>query len=907
MDAVTRAFGHVDTSVRTLAQKVDVRIPPLGVQARQGTCCEQAVLAHETLEDGDVVALRVGEFYDFYGTDAVVASSLCTDACTSRPSEQKCFVHKNRLQSVLSLLVRAGWRVAVHEESEVVCTPRMRVLCKLVTDATPVYSEGGGRRPCPSARDEDAPDQDDDTIAARPVLAIHARSDGAFDAVEFRLEREEMVVHAHASQPHVESLVDVAARPVACLRSAPPFVCAETCVLGCAPSESLVGRVLPYVAKRYGVDASAFRSVRADPRACAPTPRYTLEALGIGCSDARTPSLLEACCTKRASAAVREQMDAWIRRPPYPSTSVRRVVLHMSTNQTQHAPSLCAMKRNRWRAHASGGCDASHLVALRTNSVLWTNRRLVGDSDRPRAKGGAEREQEENREADVPALFVTIAASMGCQAKNLDVEGMLGMLNAFVDEKGLLPNLLVKFKEDVVDAEAKVEEWKQAQSYGTFTTLNGRVVMYGPPVSKKGNDTTGDDKETPTRRNPVRDRAHKIVPDRHTTPELDVLHDGLVAARDRLQEEEDGLVSEAVSVLRRTYDAEATVVNAYACAVACLSDHVRAVGRTWRPLSHVPSGEDATMDVRKLRPYWLSDSGVANDVLLRSGTPCILTGPNGGGKSTVLRSLAAAAVLTQIGCLAPAQEGSRLPSYSYVFLRAGSSDCASEGKSAFASEMADLSTVLKASAEALVLLDEPCRGTSTQDGTALLRAYVNTMPASATTVLSTHFLDMECEGCEHVQMVAAVDSETAHCRAEYRLAPGRCTNSLALHCALAAGMPTEVVLTARRDDDEETAVLVATRETGVSFGRMRPNDVPPQGMPHAVYVLLTTEGVYVGEARDLTQRLSTHSATKEIETVFYTSVRDRTSGLALETRLIQRLTTLNVRVLSVADGKHVHT
>ena len=97
-----------------------------------------------------------------------------------------------------------------------------------------------------------------------------------------------------------------------------------------------------------------------------------------------------------------------------------------------------------------------------------------------------------------------------------------------------------------------------------------------------------------------------------------------------------------------------------------------------------------------------------NTIDVVPGTPIVLTGCNGGGKSTLLRSIAATALLSQCGLLVPCKSA-HVPSYEHIFLRCGSTDCASERCSSFLSECREMRTMMTATSDSLVLVDEPCR------------------------------------------------------------------------------------------------------------------------------------------------------------------------------------------------------
>ena len=95
---------------------------------------------------------------------------------------------------------------------------------------------------------------------------------------------------------------------------------------------------------------------------------------------------------------------------------------------------------------------------------------------------------------------------------------------------------------------------------------------------------------------------------------------------------------------------------------------------------------------------------------------CLLTGPNMGGKSTLLRGCCVAALLAHVGCYVPAAALSLSP-VDTIFTRLGSYDRIMAGESTFFVECAEAAHILSnATADSLVVLDGLGRGTSTFDG-----------------------------------------------------------------------------------------------------------------------------------------------------------------------------------------------
>ncbi|MDR4968507.1 MAG: DNA mismatch repair protein MutS, partial [Acholeplasmataceae bacterium] len=132
---------------------------------------------------------------------------------------------------------------------------------------------------------------------------------------------------------------------------------------------------------------------------------------------------------------------------------------------------------------------------------------------------------------------------------------------------------------------------------------------------------------------------------------------------------------------------------------------------------------------------------VANDVIMKEGEIFLITGPNMSGKSTYMRMYAMIVYLAQIGSFVPAEKA-RLPVYDAIFTRIGSSDDLSGGKSTFMVEMVESNEALtKATEKSLILFDEIGRGTATYDGMALAQGMIEYIheKIKAQTLFSTHY------------------------------------------------------------------------------------------------------------------------------------------------------------------------
>ncbi|KAJ3328033.1 DNA mismatch repair protein msh6, partial [Kappamyces sp. JEL0680] len=132
--------------------------------------------------------------------------------------------------------------------------------------------------------------------------------------------------------------------------------------------------------------------------------------------------------------------------------------------------------------------------------------------------------------------------------------------------------------------------------------------------------------------------------------------------------------------------------------------------------------EDSLLELEELRHPCVLESitseYIPNDLALsnKKDSMVLLTGPNMGGKSTLLRQTCIAVIMAQIGCYIPAAK-CRLTPFDRIFTRIGANDNIMAGQSTFMVELSETSKILKeATSRSLVILDELGRGTSTFDG-----------------------------------------------------------------------------------------------------------------------------------------------------------------------------------------------
>ncbi|KAM3962106.1 DNA mismatch repair protein Msh6 [Aphomia sociella] len=201
---------------------------------------------------------------------------------------------------------------------------------------------------------------------------------------------------------------------------------------------------------------------------------------------------------------------------------------------------------------------------------------------------------------------------------------------------------------------------------------------------------------------------------------------------------------------------------------------------------------------------------IPNDTRLgEEGSLLLLSGPNMGGKSTLMRQVALLTVLAHLGSYVPAQQCS-LSVVDRIFTRLGASDDILSGQSTFLVEMNETAAILKhATVHSLVLLDELGRGTSTYDGAALAAAACATLAERrCRSVFSTHYHSLVRQLAAqpgvtlgHMACMVETDESTPdnedHIPEEtitflYKLTPGACPKSYGFNAARLAGIPKEI-------------------------------------------------------------------------------------------------------------------
>jgi len=177
----------------------------------------------------------------------------------------------------------------------------------------------------------------------------------------------------------------------------------------------------------------------------------------------------------------------------------------------------------------------------------------------------------------------------------------------------------------------------------------------------------------------------------------------------------------------------------------------------------------------------------------------MITGPNMSGKSALLRQTALIVLMAQIGCYVPA-EAVEIGVVDKIFTRVGASDNISMGESTFMVEMNETASILNnLSQNSLILLDEIGRGTSTYDGVSIawsIAEYIHNHPTQAKTLFATHYHELNDMSAQFERIknfnvsIKRKDNKILFMR---KLKSGGSHHSFGIHVARMAGMPIDVV------------------------------------------------------------------------------------------------------------------
>ena len=354
------------------------------------------------------------------------------------------------------------------------------------------------------------------------------------------------------------------------------------------------------------------------------------------------------------------------------------------------------------------------------------------------------------------------------------------------------------------------------------------------------------------------------------------------------------------------------------------------------------------INLKGVWPYWMNRAEAVPNSFDLSGM-WMLTSPNMSGKSTIMRSTAAACLLTACGFCAPLEEGSTVQRFDHLFVRGASSDVPVEKKSAFGAEMGDIAAVMRLCGErSLVFVDELGRGTSPRDGTRLAAAILEAMACGGMNgIFATHLHDIvklplrcaERISYKRMKVPELASGEEFDGDWSYLLEDGICTDSLALLTASRFGLSDSIIKRAEAlgssfllDENypglrNETGLVpnsgqaatqsplpvgvfdeICDQENIVSIppGWHAPSSLDGQSCVYILKFEGTVPSYYVGETDNIRSRIMRHrSKSSDWANAHITvlPVENKTQARSIESILIRKLAQAGYAMESIHDGR----
>src|SRR5436305_5853445 len=778
---------------------------------------------------------RLGDFYELFFDDAVVASRELQITLTSRNKEKDvavpmCGVPYHAAEGYLAKLLRKGFRVAVCEQME-----NPKAAKKIVRrEVTRVLTPG-------TSTDASLPSEENNFLAAiaelgdRAGVAALDLSTGEFRATEFALQHRARLI-AELGHMRPREVLYPAALPLFATADSSFYAFSESRRFTETPVEDWAfspDYAIPLLENQFGVLSLEGFGLATRPAAATAagailhyvrsTQRGTLDHVDrIGFYDRQDCLVLDAVTVRNlelveplfsgtgSEVTLFRTLDAtltpmgkrllrsWLLRPSIDLAEfqARQDAVAEAVGSTIH--------REELRRKLEGVLDLERLlsrVTLETANARDLLALAASFSHLPEIKQGLER-LNALRLQQLNMLVDALSDVREGIDRTIVPEPRLSLGDGGVIRNGLDAEL-DEFRDLSRNSKqyiAQIEERERRRTgINSLKIKFNSVFGYYLEVTKPNLHLVPVDFE----------RKQTLVnAERFTTPELKQYESKVLEAEEKILEIERRLFAD----LRGAVAAEAKRIRQTSLALAEVDvlfalANIAAQRGYARPIldkSGVIEFVEARHPVVEQQVMSGAERFVPNDLLLNPESDLIvlLTGPNMGGKSTYLRQTALIVIMAQMGSFVPAR-AARIGIVDRIFTRIGASDNLARGRSTFMVEMTETAAILNtATPRSLVLLDEMGRGTATYDGLSLAWSTVEHLHdrIGARTLFATHYheLTLLAERLERLKNLrVTVKESAAGIVFLHTVESGPASKSYGIEVARLAGLPAGVIARAR--------------------------------------------------------------------------------------------------------------
>ena len=780
----------------------------------------------EESTDADLLAMQVGDFYEFFGADAEAVADELELKVSQKSSHGSSYpmagVPVDDLTPYLTALVERGYRVAVADQRET-AEGHVRELTRVVTPGTLLETTDAQAQYLAAVVAVD-PDRTADRDAYG--VAFADVTTGKFHATTVETGVEGVTTELYRFDP-VEVIPGPDVRETEWLADRTEATITDYDSEAFAPGRArhrvreqfgrerierlddpavrAAGAVLAYVGETgVGVLASMTRLQRHDERvALDATTQRNLELTETMQGD-REGSLLDTIDHTVTSAGGR-LLAEWLTRPRRSRGELTR------RSAAVAALAEAALPRDRLRETLDGAYDLERLAA-RASSGTAGPRELRAAAETLRTfLSLSTLVEESDRLADSPIAEVLArpdGAAATALAENIET-AIVEEPPGTATQGGVIKRGYDEELDEILERYETASEWidrlpeRERDEHGITHLTVDRNKTDGYYIQVGNSETDS----VPDRYDRIKSLKNS---ERYTIPELEEREREILRLEEQRHERERALFEQIRGVVADRAELLQTVGAALAeCDVlASLATHAARNDWTRPELT-----DDRTLSVEAGRHPVVEQTTefVPNDLRLDPDRRfLIVTGPNMSGKSTYMRQAALITVLAQIGSFVPARRA-EVGVVDGIYTRVGALDELAEGRSTFMVEMEELANILhSASDRSLVILDEVGRGTATYDGISIAWAATEYLhnTVQAKTLFATHYHELTAlaehlAGVENVHVAAEeTDGEVTFLRT---VEPGPTDRSYGIHVAGLAGVPDPVV-------DRSRTVLDRLRE-----------------------------------------------------------------------------------------------